>query len=101
MCLGIADLKIQEKLRGVVWVRGMEVCWVDREMQGVERKEQARERPLGKKKKKFKEEENFLKETGKAKEDQKNLIAWPSASDAKQSLERHALVHVHPMEYLQ
>lgn len=36
-----------------------------------------------KKKKKFKEEENSLKETGKAKEDQKNLIAWPPASDAK------------------
>lgn len=31
MCLGIADLEIQEKLRGEVWVRGVEKCVMDRQ----------------------------------------------------------------------
>ena len=56
-----------------------------------EEKSKAKERPLVLLiVKKFKEEESFIKETGKEKEDQKNLIAWtlkeqPPASDGKQS----------------
>lgn len=81
MCIGIAVLEIQERLKERYGVKGTELCVINgqRNTCSVSRKKRASQ---GKSlritncQNRCKEKENFLYKTGEEREDQKDLTAW-------------------------